>query len=248
MFLQYLRENCKQALRNYYVPDFEALQVEYNQNSILELGKHKFYADMEIKKQGYIKELVALKNLPPKKVNLPENYKRRMFLNSEILLLNKRMGICHSFVGIELHADLRPSKVKTRYSVRPRELPENYNAQKDRFIQAIYRYCDAQKLDEVELYKKAHISKQIFSNIRSMAVTDYVPSKPTVVNLCLALKLNIKDTQELLAFAGYTLSPILPVDVIIAWCIEHDEFDIDEIALTLQELTGDAYLVNKLPK
>ena len=54
---------------------------------------------------------------------------------------------------------------------------------------------------------------------------NYVPGKITVLALCIALKLTLKQTQEMLWLVGYSLSNNIKTDKIIAWCLEHTEYD-----------------------
>ena len=82
---------------------------------------------------------------------------------------------------------------------------------------------------EADLYRKAEISRPVFSKIRSMRKTNHRPSKPTVIKLCLALHLNSKETQEMLHTVGYGMSNSSLIDKIIMFFIEHNEFDIFKI-------------------
>ena len=99
----------------------------------------------------------------------------------------------------------------------------------------ILTYCYEKNIDEVELYTKAFVSKTVFSKIRSMKTTGYKPSKSTIVCLCLALNLNIHETQCLLSKAGYVLSNDIFTDKIISYCIEKSFFNIYEIESLLAE-------------
>ena len=99
----------------------------------------------------------------------------------------------------------------------------------------ILAFCHKKNIDEVELYTKAFVSKTVFSKIRSMKTTGYKPSKSTIVCLCLALNLNILETQALLNKAGYILSNEIFTDKIISYCIEKSFFNIYEIESLLSE-------------
>ncbi len=122
------------------------------------------------------------------------------------------------------------------------DFPE-FPDEKKAFYQKILEICNANGLDEVEVYKKANLSRSIFSKIRTMDKTDYLPSKSTVICICLSLGLNLPETQNLLSYVGYSLSNKMLVDKIIAWAITHQVFDIFDIDYCIHDRTGKSYLL-----
>lgn len=81
------------------------------------------------------------------------------------------------------------------------------------------------------VYKRANIERSVFSKLRSNK--HYTPSKSTAVALCIALELNLDQTKDLLARAGYALSPSSLGDVIVSFFIENSQYDIFEINAAL---------------
>lgn len=79
-------------------------------------------------------------------------------------------------------------------------------------------------LDEVDVYKHANIDRRLFHKIRKNRF--YTPSKETIIALALAMQLDIDETQQLLASAGYTLSDSLAMDLIVKYFIENKVYDI----------------------
>ena len=76
---------------------------------------------------------------------------------------------------------------------------------------------------EIQIYKTANIDRRLFSKIRSDA--DYHPQKQTILSLIIALHLNMEESSDLLARAGFALSPVNPIVTIYQFCIEHAIYD-----------------------
>lgn len=97
------------------------------------------------------------------------------------------------------------------------------------FQPMLFRFIDARSLDDVTVYKRANISRKVFSKIRSNPA--YQPSKKTAISLAIGLKLSLDETLDLMQAAGYTLSNSLLFDRIVSDFITRGEDDI----LTLNE-------------
>lgn len=74
------------------------------------------------------------------------------------------------------------------------------------------------------VYKRAEISKQIFSNILNKE--DYRPTRDTVIQLAIGLELDLPQTQKLLDKAGYTLSRGSRRDLAIKYFIERRIYNV----------------------
>ena len=109
------------------------------------------------------------------------------------------------------------------------------------FYKKIAEYCEEKNIDEVDMYKKARLNRSIFSKIRSMGRTGYLPSKSTVVCICLALELSLQESIELLGIVGYSLSDKMIIDKIVGWCLRHNQFDIFKINNLIYDKTGESY-------
>jgi hypothetical protein len=53
----------------------------------------------------------------------------------------------------------------------------------------------------------------------------YVPDKETVFKLCIALHLTVRESEELLSYAGYSFNPDSKKDIIVKFFIENKKFD-----------------------
>ena len=110
------------------------------------------------------------------------------------------------------------------------------------FSHALLALLDERGLTDAQVYRRANISRQLFSKIRSHA--DYRPTKPTAVALAMALGLTLPETQELLAHAGLTLSRSSRFDVIVEFYLSrgvHDVMTVNEALFAYdQPLLGSA--------
>ena len=102
---------------------------------------------------------------------------------------------------------------------------------KKSFQSILFSIIDEKGLSDSEVYNKARVSRQVFSNIRRNS--QYIPKKVTVISLCIALELPIETTTQLLASCGYSLSEYIMHDRIINYYIEQLCYDFDEINTTL---------------
>ena len=59
------------------------------------------------------------------------------------------------------------------------------------------------------------------------------PSKGKVLAIAVGLKLNFKEAEELLKFAGYAFSPISQTDQVVKYFIEHEDYNVLKIDIVL---------------
>ena len=101
------------------------------------------------------------------------------------------------------------------------------------FTEMLLRRIDETGKKDSEIYKKANISKQHFSKIRSNL--HYRPTKATAIALAMALELDMEKTLDLIGRAGYTLSYSSKFDLIVRYFIENGKYNITELNIALFE-------------
>lgn len=113
------------------------------------------------------------------------------------------------------------------------KLKERMKHMSDTFQEYLMYLISMKKLTNAEVYKRAIVTKQLFSKIKLNP--NYHPDKATAMRLCIGAKLNLDETKDLLARAGYALSPCDKRDIIFSFFIEHEVFDMIEIDIALEE-------------
>ena len=119
-------------------------------------------------------------------------------------------------------------------SARDKTLEEYLRAMDKPFGEKLFDWIDKRDMTDVECYKKANIDRKTFSKIKCHPDT-YKPSLQTAVAFAIALKLDLDETQDLLASAGLTLSHSRVFDKIIRYFIQKEIYDITEINEALFE-------------
>ena len=119
-------------------------------------------------------------------------------------------------------------------------LDDMLNALDAGFSETLLKLIDRTDKKDSEIYKKANVDRKLFSKIRNNP--DYKPSKTTAIAFAIALELDLEETKDFIARAGFALSRSSKFDVIIEYFIKqknYDVFDINEALFAFdQSLLG----------
>ena len=115
--------------------------------------------------------------------------------------------------------------------IAPRRLEDVVEQVEESFSEALLRLVDERDMTDPEVYKRANIDRKLFSKSRSK--TGYQPSKPTALALAVALRLNLDETRDLIARAGYALTHANKGDIIVEYFIVRKMWDVMLINETL---------------
>ena len=92
------------------------------------------------------------------------------------------------------------------------------------FSETLLKLIDRTGKKDSEIYKKANVDRKLFSKIRNNP--DYKPSKATAIAFAIALELDLDETKDFIAHAGFALSRSSKFDVIIEYFIKQKNYDV----------------------
>lgn len=113
------------------------------------------------------------------------------------------------------------------------KLEERMRHISDTFSQYLMYLIQDKNMENAEVWKRAIVDKKTFSKIKNNP--NYHPRKLTALCLCVGAKLNLDESKDLLARAGYALSPCDKTDIIFSYFIENEIYDMIELDIQLEE-------------
>lgn len=105
------------------------------------------------------------------------------------------------------------------------------------FHDKLFELIDESHLDNKDVWKRANLDRKHFSKIQ--CDQNYHPKKKTVMALCIALKLDLEQSKDLLARADWAFSPSSKVDLIVQKAIIDKQYDIMQLNVTLFKYTNE---------
>ncbi len=125
--------------------------------------------------------------------------------------------------SIRAHSLGEPAETAKTFDVIVRGLKDKLGLAGSLFSDYLFKLIRRKNMTEVETYKRANLDRRVFSKIRNER--NYMPAKKTVLAIAFAMQLDFKETNTLLARAGYFLSSARKEDVIAAYFLENQIYD-----------------------
>jgi len=130
----------------------------------------------------------------------------------------------------EKYGEAIPAKSDKKVLKREAKELDNYiNNEKseETFAVKLMHHIDKKGVADAEIYKKAGLDRRHFSKIRCDKY--YRPKKTTVIALCIALELNLNETEKMLQLAGYSFSNSDISDLVVKFFIERKIYDLTAV-------------------
>ena len=113
------------------------------------------------------------------------------------------------------------------------KLNERLAHKSDTFSEYLMYLIESKGMKNADVYNRACVDRRYFSKIKNNK--DFHPEKIKALCLCVGARLNLDETKDLLARAGYAISPADLTDIVFTFFIEHKYYDVVEIAIQLEE-------------
>ena len=101
------------------------------------------------------------------------------------------------------------------------------------FSEKLQKYLMQHEGKDSAIYGDGAMSRQLFNKIINSK--DYTPKKSTVIQLAIGLHLDLEQTQDLLASAGYILTHSDKRDVVVEYYIQKKIYKVVEIDIALEQ-------------
>ena len=113
---------------------------------------------------------------------------------------------------------------------RPGSLDHALINKHESFHDILWDHARRHNLTNTEIYSRVYMDRRLFSKI----IKDgHHPTKENAIVLAIALHLTYSETVEFLATAGYSFSPSYKPDILIAFFIKHEHYNILDINQSL---------------
>lgn len=191
------------------------------QEDIFELAEQRFPKIASYIDEHYVKEVIA------KEYQLSEDDE---FLQGKMSERRREVLREESVIMIREFKSTVPAFQKKKPSSEKAKWDSHFPDLDEGFSETLLRLIDRTGKKDSEIYRKANVDRKLFSKIRNNV--DYRQSKPTAVAFAIALELDLEETKDFLARAGFALSHSSKFDIIVEYFIKeknYNVFDLNEV-------------------
>ena len=199
------------ACMSYDLSDFEESEPPVTRKPAAKKVKKSTPEDTERKKISFSKALSAKRTAPDPDEAQEAAMGRASAMESAPSAAGRKRG-ASSMLRHWLEEDYQPTAKLPK--------PGDFSVE-ETFTQRLLRFMKEKNMDSPEVYTEACIDRKHFSKILSNI--HYQPNKNTAVRLALALKLSPEETDAFLNAAGFALSRSKITDLVISYCISHNQ-------------------------
>lgn len=159
---------------------------------------------------------------------------RRLRLEAE--LRAERLQKLHSLGKLAEEAELAPpappaGDYVSAIDVKGKSLDEILGEVGKSFQDKLMDLIIASGMEDKEIYRASNMERKLYSSIRCKK--DRVPKKRNILALAIGLQLDMQTMKDLLASAGYALSPSDKTDLIVSYYVENKKYNIFDLNITL---------------
>jgi O-acetyl-ADP-ribose deacetylase (regulator of RNase III) len=130
--------------------------------------------------------------------------------------------------------DVEPSSLTGSFAMFDQlRMQDRHEPRTESFAVRLFEWIEARKMTNAECYRRANIDKKLFAKIN--ANIHYQPKKVTALAFCVALRLDLEETQDLIGRAGYCLSSAIRFDLIVMDFIRRKHYDVIDINIALYD-------------
>ena len=201
-------------------PDLE----RYIDQNYVDAAETEEYRDIRVERREESKKMLRPERPSGRRVFTSASRPANAFSREDELEDNAPYHIEDAKVGMA--AELDTYAIESSLGERMKHLT-------DTFSEYLLYMIEQKDMQNADVYKRAIVDKKTFSKIKNNP--DYHPQKLTALCLCVGARLNLDETKDLLARAGYALSPCDKTDIIFSYFIENELYDMIEIDIQLEE-------------
>ncbi len=95
------------------------------------------------------------------------------------------------------------------------------------FQELLFSFIDRSGEKDSDVYNRAGIDRRVFSKLRCNE--NYILCRENIIKLCFSLKLDLRESTELLGSAGYGLGETNKADNILRFCLSNSIYDLSTV-------------------